>query len=536
MFLKIPFLLFITAISVFAINPDSLKKITCELASDKMLGRGTGQKGEVLAAEYIAARFSEHGLIKPAGLTAYYQYVPLHGSTPKESSQLKLFRGDGTFRLNIRKDYVPVSYGDPTFIPDTIEIVFAGYGISAPEYDYDDYHFLDVENKVVVVLGGEPLSDNETFFDGRNLTHYSLIENKRKTALARGATGLIFIPNLADFEVFNWEKMSDLYSSEYVRLASEVSSSFSIILNPVNSHLIFSGSDYSYETILSLHKNGNMTSFPLKTSLSFKGKFEERDFLGINVIGMLEGSDDDLKDEYVLVTAHYDHLGYDSINNGVKIFNGTLDNAIGVAGMLEIIRDLSVSRLNKRSIIFAAVTAEEKGLLGSVYYTQNPPYLLYKTVANVNIDGLCFIDTLKSLIGIGADKSELNEIFTRFLKDNELKPGILPDYFENTEAFARSDQYAFARAGIPSALLYEGLDFKNVSPEKALNIITDYMINRYHTSLDICDETINFSAAAFHAALIKDFLLRVAEYDGEIKWLPGNYYEIARLRNKAEKR
>ncbi len=522
--------------SVKGTNPDSLKKYTCLLASEEMLGRGTGQRGEAIAAEFISGKFAESGLETPPGLNGYFQYVPLHGSNPKDNSMIKLFSGEAFSELVIWKDYLPVSYGDPTFIPDTLETVFAGYGISALEFDYDDYHYLDVENKVVVVLGGEPLSDNETFFDGKNLTPYALIESKRKTALARGAAGLIFIPNLADFEIFNWEKLSQLYSSEYIRLASEVSSSFSIILNPSVSEVIFSGSDFNYETVLDFHRNGNMRSFPLKTSLSFKGRFDERDFLGINVTGILRGNDENMQDEYILVTAHYDHLGYDSSDSGIKIYNGALDNAIGVAGMLEIMKSLKKSRANRRSIIFSAVTAEEKGLLGSVYYTQNPPLPLYKTMANINIDGLCFIDTLNSLIGVGADKSELNELFTEFLEEKDLKKANLPDYFENTEAFARSDQYAFARAGIPSILLYEGLDFRNTSPDDALKILTDYMLNGYHTEADTCSPVINFNAAAYHASIIEDFIIKTANYEKEIKWLPGNFFEIARLRNKAEKR
>jgi len=511
-----------------------IEKHTSVLASDIFEGRGTGTTGGDLAAKYIALEYSKYGL-KPVGNEpSYYQNIPMHGSFPLSSSELKIYLDSKETSLNLEKDYLIYKSGQQTFIPLPLQLVFVGYGIIAPEFDYNDYQSVDVEGKIVVFLAGEPESDNAEFFDGENPTIYSNAAPKQRIALSRGAAGSILIPEGKNLD---WEKQVNDFSFEDVNLAYSASNNLSIVINPAVAEILFKKADYSFAQVLKMQEEKKIISFPLNTELTFKGEYTQRDFLSQNVVGMIEGSDPELKESYLIVSAHYDHLGIGPAINGDSVYNGALDNAIGVSVLLQLAK--SFSELNnppKRSIIFIALTGEEKGLLGSTYYTDNPLVPLYKTVADINIDGVAMFRDFESVVGIGSEFSTLESYLDQTALDLNLVVENVPPEFNQSEAFNQSDQVSFAIAGIPSMLVLEGLKNKNKSREEVLNAFVDYILNRYHSPADDLNQEIDFIAAAQHTEVLFNLILNVANSEDTPEWKSGSPFINARLRSIAEKK
>ncbi|MDZ7624080.1 MAG: M28 family peptidase [Ignavibacteriaceae bacterium] len=543
--MKISFLLFLFTQFIIAqeynktvfnieIASESIKENTRVLASDIFEGRGTGTTGGNLAAKYIASEFAKYGL-KPVGQeNSFYQNIPMHGSYPLKSSELKIYSDDDEIFLELDKDYLLYKSGQQTFTPVPLPLVFVGFGIVAPEYDYNDYQEIDVEGKIVVFLDGEPESDDPEFFNGEAPTVYNYPISKQRIALSRGAAGSILIPDILNS---SWEKIVDEFAFEDINLAYSASNNLSLIINPDEVDHIFKNSEFDYAWILAMKYEHTLKSFPLNVSLTFKGEYLQRDFLAQNVAGMLEGSDTDLKDSYLIISAHYDHLGIGPVVNGDSIYNGALDNAIGVSVLLELARQFSESNKSvKRSIIFLAVTGEEKGLLGSTYYTDNPLVPLYKTIANLNIDGIAFFRDFQTVVGVGSELSSLENI----LSETAIKMGLqvepIPQQFKVVEAFNQSDQLSFASAGIPSILVLEGTKNKNKSEEEVLYAFIDYMINRYHTPFDDLSQDIDYVAAAQHTGILFELAFSIVNSETVPEWKAGSPFINARLRSIAEKK
>lgn len=522
--------------SVFNIEiaSESIKGHTEILAGDDFEGRGTGTTGGNLAAKYIASEFAKYGL-KPVGNeSSFYQNIPMHGSYPLKSSELKIYSNDDEIFLQLNKDYLLYKSGQQTFTPVPLPLVFVGFGIVAPEYDYNDYQEIEVEGKIVVFLEGEPESDDPEFFNGEAPTVYNYPIAKQRIALSRGAAGSILIP---DVKNTSWEKLVDEFAFEDINLAYSASNNLSMILNPDVVDHIFKNSGFDYSRILEMKNGHTLKSFPLNISLTFKGEYLQRDFLAQNVAGMIEGNDSELKDSYLMISAHYDHLGIGPMVNGDSIYNGALDNAIGVSVLLELARQFSESNNSvKRSIIFLAVTGEEKGLLGSTYYTDNPLVPLYKTIANLNIDGIALFRDFQTVVGVGSEFSTLENILSETAANMGLQVEAIPAQFKVVEAFNQSDQLSFASAGIPSILVLEGTKNKNKSEEEVLSAFIDYMVNRYHTPFDDLDQEIDYLAAAQHAAILFDLVYSISNSDEVPEWKPGSPFINARLRSIAEKR
>jgi hypothetical protein len=523
--------------AISSLSKDALQMHIRFLGSDIFEGRGTGQRGGDLSAKYLALEFDKLGLIPLGDNATYYQYVPMHGSTPTNRSQMKLYTENETSELKLGKDYLLYKSGDQTFIPNPKKLVFAGYGINAPEYDYNDYYSINVENKIVVILNGEPISDDSSYFNGDKPTIYSHHESKLRMAMARGANGCIILPNPTDYRFLKWTEIMTQFAFEDVDLAYSPTANLSVLMNPIAGQRLFKGSEFSLNEVYRMHFENRMMSFPLMTKLSFKGDFRERDFVSPNIIGMIEGSDSRLKDSYIIITAHYDHLGIGPAIKGDSIYNGVFDNAIGVAASLELARVFSKMKpAPKRSMIFMLTTGEEKGLLGSRYYTDHPAVPLYKTIANLNIDGIALFDEFESVIGIGYEFSSLGTVLDSVINNFGMSLGEIPPGFINDESFSRSDQIAFAQAGIPSFLIYEGVDHINYSKEEVINMLVNYSENVYHTPLDDLNQPMNFDAALKHLRILFDFCYIVANSFAEPYWYEGVPYINERLRTQAEKR
>ncbi|OGU37353.1 MAG: hypothetical protein A2068_11895 [Ignavibacteria bacterium GWB2_35_6b] len=521
--------------NIFSVN--SFKKNLDVLGSDLFEGRGTGSTGGYLAANYLAQEFAKLNL-KPAGYNGtYYQHIPFHASKALKSSSLILYSGNEQTRLELNEDYLLYKSGDQTFIPTPLELVFAGYGIIAPEFDYNDYLSIETQGKIVVMLEGEPASEDPLYFDGELPTVYTYPESKIRIAISRGAAGAIIIPYPLSNKFYNWNNYKRQFAFEDLTLAYSVTGNLGMLMKPETAEKLFYNSGKSLSEIFKLASENKISSFSLSTKISFKGEFKRRDFVAPNIIGMIEGSDAELKNEYVIVSAHYDHLGIGPAVNGDSVYNGVFDNAAGVSALLEIAAHISkMKTAPKRSIIFLLVTAEEKGLLGSIYYTDHPAVPLYKTTANINIDGIASFDRFKSIIGIGSRYSTLINILESSSAKQNLTVVPIPPIFKQTEAFNRSDQIAFANAGIPSVLVLEAPYFENLSEEEGYKKIIEYEENIYHSPFDDLSQTINYEAAAQHINFLYQFIIDVANTNENPEWNPGTPYINERLRSIAEKR
>ncbi len=517
-----------------AISGMNIKKHLEVLADDSLKGRAVGTNGAEIAADYISNFFSSLNLNKISKDNSYFQNIPMHGSIPLNSSELILILDKDSMHLSFADDYFLYRSGQQTFMPAFLPVVFVGYGIVAPEYDYNDYQSVDVEGKIVVYLDGEPNSDDEEFFDGPLPTIYSNAESKRRIAFARGCAGTIQIP----INSYNkWEDIQKDFQFEDVTLAYSVSGNLNILLNPDTADKLFFGSKYSLNDVIEMSNENRIKSFDLNTKMRFRGLFKERDFISPNIIGMVQGSDPELKNTYIIISAHYDHVGIGEPVKGDSIYNGALDNALGVSVLLELSKSFaSLETKPKRSIIFLTTTGEEKGLLGSIYYTDNPLVPLYKTIANINIDGIAMFKDFSSIVGIGSEYSTLDKYLQESADKYKLEVQSIPTQFRQVEAFNNSDQLAFAKAGIPSIIVLEGTKNLTKSEDEVVEAFIDYYINLYHSPFDDLNQEIDFKAAEKHAKLLFDFCYQLANSKNAPEWKSGVPYINARLQSVAEER
>ncbi len=521
---------------VVLISASSLEKHVRTLGSDSMEGRGTGSEGLKKAAGYITGHLKEWGL-KPLGINnTFFQPVPLHGTTPLQQSELIIKKGETRHGLKLNDEYLLIKTGAQTLIPEPTQIVFVGYGIIAPEYDYDDYLNLDVSGKMVAFFDGEPHSESDdSYFEGAGRTVYSGAESKIRTALAQGAVGSIIIPN-PDFTE-EWPKLQRDYMSEEITLPGRVTSHLALFLSEEASRWLFKDTPFSLEELVRQERNHALQTFELEAHLTFRGKFKRRDFTSQNILALLPGSDPALRDSYLLLSAHYDHLGIGKAVEGDSIYNGVMDNAIGCAVLLEMARAFAQSGYKpRRSIIFAFWTGEEKGLLGSRFYTENNVRPLHKTIANINIDGLAALGMFKDVIAVGGELSSLGGTVLEVAAENGLAVSEIPEPLLKKESFYRSDQVALALAGVPSVAILEGFRYDNLSPEEAQSRLLDWFENIYHSPSDDLGQPINWASSERYADFLFALANRLANMQDEPQWQPGIPYKNTWLRNRAERR
>jgi len=499
------------------------------LGSDSLEGRAPGTHGGNLAAKYLAKEFEKLKLTPIGKEQKYYQYIPFHGSNPLHNSKLSIKFDSELIGFRLREDFLMYQTNNPVFIPTETLMVFAGYGITANEFDYNDYHDLDVEGKIVVFLDGEPHSTDPNYFNGETPTIYSAPEVKQRIALAHGARGSILIPN-RETGGFNWEKATQDFAFENLTLASTPSTSFDIMINPEIADLLFTDSGFTIEDIYTMKKENNLKVFPLNGVLTFQGSFKQRDFVSPNIVGIIEGDDPTYNDSYVLVTAHYDHLGIGPAVNGDSIYNGVFDNAAGVSALLEIARVFSNPGFyNRRSIIFVILTAEEFGLLGSEFYINNPVKPLYKTVANINIDGIASFDNFKSFVAVGKEYSTLINFMRNAAAARNLKEAEIPEEFNSVNTFTKSDQFTFAKAGIPSLLITEGTDYMSITREEGIKKMIDFASNVYHSPADDLSLPLNLDAALQHVDLLFGVIDELVNSETEPEWNASSPFRFARI-------
>ena len=517
------------------VSGERLRAAVTVLGSDAMEGRGTGTAGERAAARYLAEQLAARGVRGAGDGGAFLQMVPVHGSRPLPASDLTVVTPCGTRSLALADDYFLFSGGFQTYIPHPAPAVFVGYGIVAPEFDYDDYEGVDVAGTVVVFLAGEPPSADPAFFSGERTTVYAAPETKQRIAMARGARGSILLGTPAEARWQEWPWVARQFAHEQLALAYTVPKHFAAVLHPGAAELLFCDSRHTFAEVTELAASHSMRSFPLGGSVRFRGAFAERDVLAANVVGRIEGSNPRLRDSHLLVSAHYDHLGVGPAIGGDAIYNGVADNALGVAAVLETARALAASP-PPRSVLIVLTTGEEHGLLGASYYVDHPVVPLSATIANLNVDGIASFDEFRDVIGVGAELSTLGAVLERVAAGLGLSVSPVPALLDVLEPFQFSDQLAFAEAGVPAILVTEGFDTVHRRREEALRHAIRWAQTVYHTPFDDLSQPLDYAAAVQHTRVLLALALALSSDAKAPEWLPGVRYAHARRLNKAEKR
>ncbi len=486
------------------------------LADDKLRGRETGSAGHRRAVSYIADTFKRAGL-KPAGGISYLQPVAFRArKVMEEGCSLAILR-DGKAE--------PLILGDEAVLSMRIEhaprieapLVFAGYGMTVPEMNYDDLAGLDLKGKVVVLLSGGSPS-----IPGPLKAHYQSV---RWAALKRaGALGVISIQNPRGQDI-PWERSKLARFRTSVSLADpslgeNTGQQLAVTINPASAEKLFTGSGHSFQEILSLADKGEpLPRFALPSTIRAVVKFKSTSLTSHNVIGILPGNDPALQNEYVVLTAHLDHIGAGEPIDGDGIYNGAMDNASGVATLIETAMTLREQQKRfRRPVVFLAVTAEENGLLGSKYFAVRPTMAAGAMVANINVDMFLPLFPLRGLIVQGLEESDLASDLRRV--GESIGIGILSDPEPERNAFTRSDQYSFILHGIPSLSLKVG--YEKGSPEH--EIVKRWRKERYHAPSDDLNQPVDFQAAVDFNRIYAAVLASVADRATRPKWNDDSFF------------
>jgi Zn-dependent M28 family amino/carboxypeptidase len=514
------------------INPDHIRWHVRYLSHDLLEGRGTGQRGGDIAAEYIATQFAEYGL-KPAGDNGtYLQKVPLVGITTLAETKFEFVPKEGAaMHLKPADEYVAYDQTQQEHSEVDAEIVYVGYGIEAPEYNWDDYKGVDVRGKVLLMLVNEPPSEDPKFFKGKALTYYGRWTYKFEEAARRGAVGVILV-HREDMASYPWDvvRNSDSGEKSYLKLEGPALKVESWVTFAVAQKLT-AASGMDVEKMLADARTREFRPVNLGTKLKAHMVSRVRNFESNNVVAMLPGSDRNLKDEAVLYTAHYDHLGIRPDMPGDNIYNGAADNATGCGILLELARAYSVAREHPaRSIIFAAVTAEEQGLLGSEYLGKHPPVPAGKIALDLNYDDVKPLGAAEEVEVSGAERTTFYPWVQATAK--EFRLAIRPDARPEAGHFYRSDHFSMARVGIPSFSINEGMKFKGHDEAWGLAQDKEYTEKHYHQPSDEYHPEMDFTGDSAMARFGFALGWEAASFTKLIGWQKGDEFEAARVKSQ----
>ena len=507
------------------------------LASDEFEGRAPGTPGEDKTVAYLVQEFQKIGLQPGNPDGGYLQASPLVGITSQPT--LSFTRDGVTLPMANINDFVGVSTRlKPRIEGKDSEVVFVGYGIVAPEFGWDDYKGVDVRGKTVVMLINDPPvlgADGQLdpkVFGGKAMTYYGRWTYKYEIAAAKGAAACLIVhetgPAAYPFAVVvgSWAR-ENFEISSLDGNAGNVAMQGWLTLDATRR--LFSSCGQDFDAAKKAAATRAFTPIALGTKASFVVENQLRNVASRNVIGLLPGSDPKLRDEYVIYTAHWDHLGRDPKLTGDQIYNGAADNAAGTAMLLEIARDLMAlpaDQRPKRSVLFLAVTAEEKGLLGSRYYATNPLYPLERTLANINMDGANQFGPTRDFVVIGYGASTLDDLATELAAQQGRK--VTGDPYPERGSFYRSDHFEFAKVGVPAFYGRSGRQFIGQPDDFADKMVADYIANRYHKPSDEVQPDWTFEGAAQDAELLLRLGLRVANDPEWPRWRDGNEFKPKR--------
>jgi Zn-dependent M28 family amino/carboxypeptidase len=489
------------------------------LADDSLEGRDTGSEGLRKAQTYAVEQLLKAGL-EPAGVKGFYQ--------PVRFIQYQVDEDKSSLALVTNGQAQPLSFADDTFIGTrstrrsvnlTAPMVFVGYGLKIPEKNLDELAGLDLKGKIVVYLAGSP-SDVPTAL----ASHYQTAGERWKALRAAGAIGTVTIFNPASMDI-PWSRISlnrnhpsmDLADPEFNETPGL---QLGVTFNPASAEQLFTGSGHTFAEIAALGKDRKpLPHFPLAVSLKANAVILTATIESANIIAKLPGSDPALKNEFVVLSAHIDHVGIGAPINGDRIYNGAMDNGSGSALVMDIAASLRAHPEKiPRSILFLLVTAEEKGLLGSKYFAAHPTVPLKSIVADVNVDMFLPIVPLKILKIEGIEESDLGSRAAAIAQSMGIKPIADPEPLRN--AFIRSDQYNFIKKGVPAVKVDVG--FELGTPEQ--KIFKDWLTNRYHAPSDDVNQPVDLQSAAGYEEFTRRLLLDTANAPARPQWKPDSFF------------
>jgi Zn-dependent M28 family amino/carboxypeptidase len=515
------------AASTGIIRPSAIEAHIRYLASDLMEGREAGTRGYDLAAAYVASQFQLLGL-RPASGDSYFQQVPLQSHWLIRDGVRMTVRptAGGTARqLKLGDDFIVGSSPLHSSSRVSAPAVFAGYGIQAPPFTHDDYDGLDVTGKVVVVLSGYPVA-----FPSEEGAHYGSGREKAKTAAARGAIGLVTIYTERQEKVSPWDRAVstiDQMSMSWIDptgmpFTAAPEMQITAVMSPAGGAALFDGAPRSYQDVRTEAAKGAPKGFPLAVSVEIAQASKHERRQSANVAAILEGSDPTLRDEYVVLVGHLDHEGIGTPVKGDALYNGALDNAAGIAAMLEAARALVAEPVKpKRSILFLAVTAEEKGLLGSEYFAINPTVPRDRIVGVVNLDMPILLYDFTDVIAFGAQHSSLQGVAQAALQEAGLT--LTPDPMPEQSIFVRSDHYRFVQQGIPAIMLSTGWNSTKGEGEGG-KVFQNFLTTHYHRPSDDTNLPIDYAAGARFAHVNYVILKAIANDANRPAWNEGDFF------------
>jgi len=498
------------------------------LADDLLEGRAAGTRGYDLAALYVANRYRAIGL-EPAGDDgSFLQAVPLiEGMRLRPDAAMTLRRDGTTIEFGFQEDFLPGLNFNAERHQLEAPLVFVGQAVHAPEADYDDFAGVDLTGKVAVYFSGAPASLSNT----QRAFHASGREKMAQLA-ARGAVGAISIGNPVDEAKYPWARGARNWGMTGMRLLDgdgkpvdswptlQATASLSVHA----ARRLLEGAPMPADEIFERREAGTLQSFDLPGVVTLTGRTALRQVTSHNVVGKITGSDPALAGEHIAYSAHLDHVGKGAAVRGDDIYNGAFDNALGVAVMLQAATELQAdARKPRRSMLFVAVTAEERGLLGAEYFATFPTVPRESLVANINMDMPVFLTEVTDVVPIGIEHSSM-EADVQAAADL-LGVTLTPDPKPEEVVFVRSDQYAFVRQGIPAVYLDAGVNAKDPDVD-ALALYEDFLTGHYHQPSDQPDLPINYASAAMLSRLNAEIGRRVGNADERPRWKDGDFFGL----------
>jgi len=488
------------------------------LADDKLEGRNTGSEGYHKASVYVAGEFEREGL-KPAGASGYFQPVKFQSrEIVEEESSLALIRNGAAQPLALGEDATISMRVDPAASVDA-PLVFTGYGLTVPEMNYDDFAGLDLRGKIAVYVSGGPSS-----ISGPLSSHYQSSGERGKFLERAGVVGACTTMNPAAMDI-PWARAAlarfqPAMSLDYPDLSESFGQRLAVVINPAHADKWLAGSGHTADEILALAKDRQpLPKFDLGIKLVAKVRVRRKQVESPNLAAILPGSDPKLRDEYVVLSAHLDHLGLGRPINGDSIYNGAMDNASGVATLLDIASRLRESGAKlRRSLLFLTVTGEEKGLLGSKYFAAHPTVKPDQMVADLNVDMFLPLFPLRILTVYGLDESDLGRQVRAVAGTFGIE--VQSDQEPQRNAFIRSDQYSFIRQGVPALAFKVG--YKKGTPEETT--AKKWLTERYHAPSDDIHQPVDLKAAADFDSVLMALAEAVANEPERPKWNGGSFF------------
>ncbi|MCZ4222270.1 M28 family metallopeptidase [Pedobacter rhodius] len=517
------------SLAIKSINDSSLTKYLSVIAADSLEGRKPFTSGERKTINYLKAEFEKLGL-KPGNGNSYFQEVPMVEikSIPDEKMVVK--SGSKAISLNYLTEFVAGSrrVQDEVNIKNS-PLVFAGYGIVAPEYGWNDYKNLDVKGKTVVVLINDPGFADSTLFKGKNMTYYGRWTYKFEEASRQGAAGILIVHD-TEPAAYPWTVVRSGWSKSKLTLQSEDNGMNRTVvegwigLDVAKKICALGGQSFSTLATNARKKDFKAVDLNLTTSLTVKNKIKKS--VTYNVLASIPG--DKLKNEAIIYSAHWDHLGVGEKVLGDSIYNGAVDNATGVASLFEIASAFKKLPKNPdRTILFISYTAEEQGLLGSEYYAKHPAFPLDKTVANINMDMMGLAGKTKDIVVYGYGQSELEDYAAASAKKQNRV--IVPDPVPSSGLYYRSDHFNLAKVGVPSLFTGSGVDNIKNGRSWGLKQVADFTKNRYHSPQDNFDaKTWDLSGIIEDVRMLFDMGYRLSNESTYPKWKDGSEFKAIR--------